>query len=47
MEQKKQVLISKLIDAGYYKSENGHLHELSVEELLKECQTLKLKALYQ
>ncbi|UZJ79721.1 Fur-regulated basic protein FbpA [Fictibacillus sp. KU28468] len=47
MEQKKQVLISKLIDAGYYKSENGHLHELSAEELLKEYQTLKLKALYQ
>ncbi|MDM5200687.1 Fur-regulated basic protein FbpA [Fictibacillus enclensis] len=43
MEQKKEILITKLIEAGFYKSENGHLHELTLEELLKEYQTLKMK----
>lgn len=46
MEKKKQILISKLIDAGFYKSENGHLHELSIEELLKEYQLIKLKPMH-
>ncbi|MDN4526139.1 Fur-regulated basic protein FbpA [Fictibacillus fluitans] len=43
MEQKKEILITKLIEAGFYKSENGHLHELTLEELLKEYQILKMK----